>query len=754
MTATELDRDVGLGGAVALGTGTMIAAGIFVLSGVAVGAVGAMAVAAFLLAAATAGLTALSYAEFAGRYPESGGGYAYVANVFDTDLTYVVGWAMALGYPATAAFYVASFSEWTDRFLLPAMSLTDAVPYWALGIAMLGVLLGVNLLGTRESTVVQLLVVLLKLGAVGAFLYGALSGVDPGIVADAVRANAGALSEFRGLLFTSGLVFVTFFGFEAIATSAEEIDHPARTVPRAIFLSLGIVVAVYTLVVVGLVVAVERPAFLAFLATEAGLAGPEAASAFLADSGEVTMGYAAQFVLDSAGEWAYLAVVVGALLSMVSAANATVMAGSRVKLAMSRRGHLPDWVGRLHPRANTPYAAVLLTGSFILAFVATFTVLSGADAGPLGLTTLVQFANVMLLVGLSAVNVALVASRWKSPDADRSFRVPLVPLVPALAVLLNLLLLLGLELDATLLGVGTLTAATVVGWPLLDPNSPSTPVSDHDRAASDDVTVLTPVRDESDRSLVTVGGALAAGTGGRVMPLSVVELPAQTPPSAGEQRADRQDELLEQVTGGVRDEYVEGRVRAAHEFGHAVRNAVDEHDPEVLLLSPADAVDVCLFGGGRTLLSSLEETFDCDVGIYRPGSLREIDSVFVGAADDAHAESAVAAAAAVARAADARVDIYRAVPSDVGDDALRSAHDDIERRANALADVETRTLVEPTAEPDEAFLDRSASADLVVIGSTGGREADVSVAGAVLREREDPTLVIQSGEGSVHLPLF
>ena len=60
-----------------------------------------------------------AYAEFAAIYPESGGGYAYIENTFDTDFTYIVGWSMILGYPANATFYLASFSDWFYRFILP-----------------------------------------------------------------------------------------------------------------------------------------------------------------------------------------------------------------------------------------------------------------------------------------------------------------------------------------------------------------------------------------------------------------------------------------------------------------------------------------------------------------------------------------------------------------------------------------------------------------------------------------------------------
>ncbi len=100
----ELNPEIGLIGSLAIGVGTMIAAGIFVLSGLAVTNVGAVAIGSFLLAAVIAGFTAAAYAEFSSIHQESGGGYMFVANTFDSDVTYIMGWTMILGYPASAAF--------------------------------------------------------------------------------------------------------------------------------------------------------------------------------------------------------------------------------------------------------------------------------------------------------------------------------------------------------------------------------------------------------------------------------------------------------------------------------------------------------------------------------------------------------------------------------------------------------------------------------------------------------------------------
>jgi amino acid transporter len=154
----ELERDIGLVGATSIGVGTMIAGGIFVLSGLAVANVGAAAAISFVLAAFVASLTALTYAEFATVYTVDGGGYAYVAEVFESEWSYLVGWLMILGYPASAAFYIASFTDWFARFVLPSLALPASLPFWIPGVMVLAVLVAVNLVGTKESGEFQIVV--------------------------------------------------------------------------------------------------------------------------------------------------------------------------------------------------------------------------------------------------------------------------------------------------------------------------------------------------------------------------------------------------------------------------------------------------------------------------------------------------------------------------------------------------------------------------------------------------------------------
>ncbi|WP_435068467.1 APC family permease [Haloplanus sp. C73] len=465
----ELERNIGLLGATAIGVGTMVAGGIFVLSGLAVATVGAAAALSFGLAALVASFTALSYAEFATIYTVDGGGYAYVAEVFDSDWSYLVGWLMILGYPASAAFYLLSFTDWFARFVWPALSLPAAVPFWGPGLAVLGVLVSINLAGAEESGEFQIVVTGLKIALIGLFLFGGLRAFQTDVVVTSFSTHA---TQFGDVALTSALVFITFFGFEAIATSEGEIESPERTVPRAIFLSIGSVTVLYVLVVLVVVVAINDGAFLTFLANRAGLDSRAAATSFVAEHGEVAMARAAQYYLGPAGFYVFVG---GALLSMISATNATVLAGSRVKLAMAERDHLPAPVERIDDRTGSPTVAVAVTGGLILCFFLVFGVVFGTSPGEsaqgslvLGLESLAHFADFMLLGGLSFVNVALIQSRRKHPDRERRFRVPGVPWTPLLGIASTLVLLASLGRVSIALGTGAAVLGVCFWFVVLD----------------------------------------------------------------------------------------------------------------------------------------------------------------------------------------------------------------------------------------------------------------------------------------------
>ncbi|MFB6234355.1 MAG: APC family permease [Halopenitus sp.] len=226
----EHTRSLGFRVAYAMGLGTMIAAGIFSLSGVAVARIGSSAVIAFMIAALVAGITAASYSEFASIYAENGGGYLFSSRTFDSDaLTYFVGASLFLGYTGTTAFYLATMGEWWQRFIFPE---AWPIPHGTTPI-LIGVLLGaLNARGTEESGTFQVIVTSTKVAVLFAFIGGAFSYAGP--VAATGKFAMGFQAEPVGIISVAALAFITFFGFSAIAASAGEIIEPRKTVPKAI----------------------------------------------------------------------------------------------------------------------------------------------------------------------------------------------------------------------------------------------------------------------------------------------------------------------------------------------------------------------------------------------------------------------------------------------------------------------------------------------------------------------------------------
>ena len=735
---TEMDRDIGIVGAISLGVGTMIAAGIFVLSGLAVSNVGAMAIVAFFIAAIVASFTAFAYAEFASIYPESGGGYAYVSNTFDTDLTYIVGWSMILGYPASAAFYLAAFSDWFDRFILPlfAGGLEAALPFWISGLVILALLIGLNLKGTEESGQFQIVVTALKVALIIVFLYGGLQSFDSNTIATSFADNA---DKYRQIGLTSALVFITFFGFEAIATNAEEIEAPGRNVPRAIFFSMGFVTVIYTLVVLVVTLAINNPDYLDLLIqTVDGVSNAAGAQSFIAENGELAMGYAASFYLGNIG---FYVIIVGALFSMLSAANATVLAGSRVKLAMSRREHLPERFENLHPSFNTPYWSVLLTGVLITFFIFFFTVLPPLVFGSttihtgfidfhMGIEAIAHFADFMLLTGLIVVNFAIVRSRQKYPDIDRGFEVPAIPYVPIIAVLANLVLLVNVEPGAFVFGllaevVGVVLWFTFIGTTSETEIERATPtVVQETQPDEREYQILVPIANpEHTQQLMRTARDIAADRDGEILVLSVVALPEQTPLSEGRAYVDDRREILDdamavEVGGGDVDIPVNGIVRIGHHVDEAIVNTVSQHGSDAVLMGwrghPSRRRDVVV---GSTVDEVVAHA-DCDVLVERIGAAEGPESILLPTAGGPHADYAAEVARAIAHTTGATIVVQRVVDPDLDGPQREQSVVELESTAEILDDVSYETILVEGEDVADAIVAASADHDMTIIGAT------------------------------------
>ncbi|ADJ15552.1 amino acid permease [Halalkalicoccus jeotgali] len=419
--------------AFALGLGTMIAAGIFSLSGRAVYEIGSSAVIAFVIAALIASITAASYSEFASIYSENGGGYLFSSRTFDNEyLLFGIGASLFMGYCATTAFYLGTMDHWVEQFVFgPALELVGLgeihLPGGVWGILTALLLGGLNAQGTEESGTFQLMVTGAKVAVLFAFIGGAVAYAGPA-QATATFATGFEFGDPAGIVSIAALAFITFFGFSAIAASAGEIIEPRKTVPKAIAASIVTVTVLYTFVIVAMVNAPVDDSVLR--------------------AGETAMGTVAASFMGPAGQ---ALIVAGAIFSMVSASNASILAASSIGDLMGRQGQGPRSFSRIHQEYNTPFWSIVAVTGMIVALIAVFVGLFPAEGGlsgavpfALGLEGLTGFANMNLLAPLAVVNVALIVNRRRFPDIERPFSVPASPWLPIVGVLANLALITNL----------------------------------------------------------------------------------------------------------------------------------------------------------------------------------------------------------------------------------------------------------------------------------------------------------------------
>ncbi|MEW2504505.1 amino acid permease [Amycolatopsis sp. NPDC047767] len=360
-----LARRLGLTDAVFLGLGSMVGAGVFAAFAPAAGAAGAGLLPALGIAAVVAFCNATSSARLAARHPESGGTYVYGRARLGEFWGYLAGWGFVTGKTASCA----------------AMTLT-VVAYAAPGVGqpwraviavgVVAAVTGVNCLGVHRSALATRVIVVITLVVLAVAVGSATSG---GFVAEPFTPFDGG-----GVLTAAGLLFFAFAGYARLATLGEEVRDPARTIPRAIPLALGLTLVVYAVVAVALLLTL----------------GPQRLAA------------SPDPIAEAAAPWLSPVVRAGATLASLGSLLALVLGVSRTTLAMARDGYLPRGLAVVHPRFEVPQRAELAVG-VVVAVLATTVDLRGA----------IGFSSFAVLVYYAIANAAALRLRADENPAPR-----------------------------------------------------------------------------------------------------------------------------------------------------------------------------------------------------------------------------------------------------------------------------------------------------------------------------------------------
>jgi APA family basic amino acid/polyamine antiporter len=417
-----LSRSLGLFPLTMIGVGATIGTGIFFTMVEAVPKAGPSVILSFLLAALTAGLTALCYAELSFRIPASGSSYSFAYATVGEFAAFIMAACLLLEYGLAASATAIGWSEYLNKFLqsaigwqLPASLSTPMIVSGANGVEIhagqfnlspvLLVIMCCFLLirGTKESATTNAIMVLIKLAILVFFVVIAFSGFDaanftPFFNTDTSKGMAG----MAGVTAAAGTVFFSFIGLDTVATAGEEVRDPKRNVPIGILAALVIVTVFYMLVAVAALGA--QPA--------AKFAGQQAGLAVILQN--VT-----------GQSWPALVLSAGAVISVFSVTLVTIYGQTRILYAISRDGLVPKVFQKVNPRTLAPTSNTVIVS-----------VVVGLVAGLVDSTFLWDMVSMGTLTAFIVVSIAVPVLRHKMGDsATKGFKVPFGPyLVPGLSI--------------------------------------------------------------------------------------------------------------------------------------------------------------------------------------------------------------------------------------------------------------------------------------------------------------------------------
>jgi basic amino acid/polyamine antiporter, APA family len=396
---------------VALGVGAIVGTGILTLIGVGAGKAGPAVILSFAIAGLICACASLAYAEVATMIPASGSAYTYSYVVFGELIAWMIGVALILEYTLVVSAVAVGWSGYAAGFLesigagLPA-ALVNGPELGGIinlpAIFIIVVVAGLLIAGTRESATLNAILVVIKLAALGLFLAVAFPVFDIGNFEPFMPngfPRSGPPGAEVGVMAAAAIIFFAFYGFDAIATAAEEAKNPGRDLAIGIVGSMALCVLIYMAVAAAAIGAVPTSGF--------------------AESAEPL----ALILREIGSPWAAQVLGVSAVVALPTVILAFFYGQSRIFFTVARDGLLPGSLARVSSR-GTPVRITIFTA-----------IVTSVFAGLIPLAEIAALANAGTLVAFVAVCAAMLVMRRREPDAPRTFKTPLPWVVGIVGIL-------------------------------------------------------------------------------------------------------------------------------------------------------------------------------------------------------------------------------------------------------------------------------------------------------------------------------
>ena len=564
----HLVRSLGLVDITMIGIAGLVGGAIFVLTGPAIGLAGPAAIIAFIINAVITLFTAMGYAELGSAMPEAGGGYLWVREGLPRPNAFISGWMAWFAHIVAGSLYSVGFGSFLFSLLkminiLGNQPLLGIIPFDKLiAVASVAAFTYINIKGVSDTGKTGTIVTVFQLGTI-------LVLIGAGFWAIHTHPNWHTnFSDFMpkglgGIVAAMGLTFIAFEGYEIIVQTGEEVKSPKKNIPRAIFISLALVVVMYCLVAfvsIGSIFPTGIPAW-----------------KFIGEGGDLGIKKAAELFLP----YGAFVVLIGGIVSSLAALNATTFSSSRVAFAMGRHYNLPHLLSSIHPKHKKPHIATAISG-IIMAIM----------AYALPLDQIAIASGVIFLLLFTQVNISVITIRRMYGDKlNYGFKTPFFPIIPIVGVFLKLGLALYL-LFIQPLSWGISAIWVLVGFALYRMYTFKKEIAHYAPiiTSEGDLTrknfrILIPYTPDNPDRLIKYATTIAKENGGEVNILRVITVPHQTPLSAGIAFAETArrsflplEKMLEKEN--ILNHYL---VRISHDATEAILATIEEQNINLLI---------------------------------------------------------------------------------------------------------------------------------------------------------------------------
>lgn len=618
-THTTLSRDLGLFTITMVGVGAMIGAGIFVLTGIAAGTAGPALMLAFAANGLVTFLTALAYAELGSAIPEAGGGYLWVKEGLPGPNAFLAGWMSWFAHAVAGSLYALGFSSYLG-FMLKEMEIVTVagIPIEAalfqkgLAVVIALIFVAINFKGVSETGLAGNIVTMAKIAIIGIFIASGLYAMfnEP---TSWDKFTPFAPEGFAGVLSAMGLTYIAFEGYEIIVQAGEEVKNPKKNIPRAVFWSLAIVIPIYILVAITAIGAID---------TGSG----QATWQWLGEYKELGLAEAARQFMPLGTTL----LLIGGILSTMSALNATTFSSTRVSFAMGRDRNLPDFFAKINDKTKTPWLALVSSGALII-FMALAVPIEDVAAA----------ADVMFLLLFLQVNVAIITIRRKYGDKlDYGFLIPFFPVTPIIAIILMIVIaafMFHFSPIAWYFVIGWIAAGFIIYYTYArkrERRKSASPVVLQQTmpAEKERYRILVPVANpNTSQKLIDFAAMIARKKQGELILVHVITVPKQSPLRVGQQYIKRaRDRVVDKAVemANQHEVPVSSVMRIARKPAKAIIDEVEDHDIDMVVMGWKGSTRQPETVIGSNIDKVLKDA-DCDIAILRGDDFSKVENILI-----------------------------------------------------------------------------------------------------------------------------